>query len=91
MDIGQALRFCRTHKDMTQQEVARRAGFDASYISAIELGRDNVPMSTVERLAEAVGVPVFLFAFLCDREKIVEIDPKLAEMMSGELFKYLRR
>lgn len=41
---------------MTQEEVAERSGVHATEVSRIEGGKRDPQISTVQRLAEAVGV-----------------------------------
>lgn len=42
---------------MTQEEVAERSGVHATEVSRIEAGKRDPRVSTVQRLAKAVGVP----------------------------------
>jgi transcriptional regulator with XRE-family HTH domain len=42
---------------MTQEEVAERSGVHATEVSRIEGSKRDPKVSTVERLAKAVGVP----------------------------------
>jgi transcriptional regulator with XRE-family HTH domain len=41
---------------MTQEEVAERSGVHATEVSRIESGKRDPQVSTVQRLAKAVGV-----------------------------------
>ena len=61
--VGAQLRAVRTAQGRTQEQVAERAGFSGKYLSEIERGRRDVPLSTLVRLAEVglgVGVAVVL-------------------------------
>ena len=43
-------------RKMTQEEVAERSGVHATEVSRIESGKRDPQVSTVQRLAEAVGL-----------------------------------
>jgi transcriptional regulator with XRE-family HTH domain len=56
--LAQQLRNLRRRKKLTQEQLAERAGMDRSYLSGIELGKHNVPLDTICRLAWALGLDV---------------------------------
>ncbi len=49
--VGNRLRTLREVAGLTQEEVAERAGFTGKYVSEIERGLRDVPLSTLERVA----------------------------------------
>lgn len=51
--VGVRLRAAREALGRTQEEVAERAGFTGKYVSEIERGLRDVPLSTLSRIAEA--------------------------------------
>jgi len=55
-NLGRNLRRARLDRKMTQEEVAERSGVHATEVSRIEGGKRDPQVSTVERLAEAVGL-----------------------------------
>lgn len=55
-DLGRNLRRARLDREMTQEEVAERSGVHATEVSRIESGKRDPQVSTVQRLAKAVGV-----------------------------------
>ncbi|MFP5388763.1 MAG: helix-turn-helix domain-containing protein [Thermoleophilia bacterium] len=55
-NLGRNLRRARLDREMTQEDVAERSGVHATEVSRIESGKRDPQVSTVERLAEAVGV-----------------------------------
>ncbi len=58
---GQVLRALRLAKFMTQQELAQQSGVSAWTISHLETGVGSCQVSTVRKLAKALGVqPVTL-------------------------------
>ena len=55
MNIGRAVRVLRTRAGMTQGDVARRAGWERSYVSELEGGKvKNPSFDTVIRFVQAV-------------------------------------
>ena len=56
--LAQQLRNLRRRRRLTQESLAERAGMDRSYLSGIELGKHNVPLDTICRLAWALGLDV---------------------------------
>ncbi|HET6608943.1 MAG TPA: helix-turn-helix transcriptional regulator [Rhodopila sp.] len=50
------LRRLRHAKDMTQEELAEKAGLSARYIGGIERASVSATVSVVGRIAEALGV-----------------------------------
>lgn len=56
--FARRLRALRAERGWSQAMLAKVAGVDRSYISAIERGQRNVGLDTIGRLAEALGVRV---------------------------------
>ena len=48
----------RARKHMSQGDICRALGVDRAYISTIESGKQNPTLSTIERIAKALGVSV---------------------------------
>jgi transcriptional regulator with XRE-family HTH domain len=56
--MGKTLKTLRTKKKLSQAALAQRAGLSREYINKIEAGRYDPPLSTLNTLAKALGVPV---------------------------------
>ncbi len=54
--LGSNLRDARERLGLTQEEVADRSGVHPTEVSRIEAGKRDPRVSTVERLAQALGV-----------------------------------
>ncbi len=52
------VRILRKSKGWTQEELAVRTGLHRTYIGSIERGERNVSLINVEKIADALGVPV---------------------------------
>lgn len=59
--IGEQIRYYRTMRNLTQEEIAERIGSTGSYIGRIERGEKNVKIETLEKIADALKVNVLLF------------------------------
>lgn len=56
MSIGENIKKVRTSKDLTQKELGKKLGITAAAISALEKDKTNIKLSTVRKIAEALGV-----------------------------------
>jgi len=55
--FGQRLRSLRKERYMSQEDLALEAGLDRTYISGIEIGKRNVSLVNICRLAQALHLP----------------------------------
>jgi transcriptional regulator with XRE-family HTH domain len=56
--LGLNLKRIRTKKKMSQGDIARALEVHRAYVSGIETGKRNPTLSTLEKLANALGVSV---------------------------------
>jgi transcriptional regulator with XRE-family HTH domain len=54
--LAENVKYYRSRLEITQEELARRAGLNRSYLAGIESGRRNISARTLEKLASALGV-----------------------------------
>lgn len=66
--IGQRILTLRKLQGMTQDELATRAGIQRTHLGRIESGKYNVAFTTIQAIAEALGMTVDM------------IDPSLANL-----------
>ena len=66
--IGQRVKALRLLADLSQDELAQRAGLQRTHIGRIEGGKYAVTLETLQAIAEALGMTVDI------------IDPKLADL-----------
>ena len=55
--IGQNVKVFRTIRQLTQEELGKKAGLHKAYIGFIERGERNLSMETLEIIAGALKVP----------------------------------
>jgi transcriptional regulator with XRE-family HTH domain len=68
MNYSKAVRMARSIANISQQELAKRASLNRSYISLIESGDRNATTETLEKIAAALGIPTHLFTLLAVEE-----------------------
>lgn len=56
--FGSRLRYLRQQKNMTQEQLAEAAKISVDFLSLVERGKNAPSFDTLERLAEALDVPV---------------------------------
>ena len=54
--LGKSIRRIREQKKMSQGDICRKLGFDRAQISNVEAGKGNPTLSTIEKIAQALGV-----------------------------------
>ena len=74
MLIGDRLRELREHKKMSQGDIEKRTGLLRCYISRVENGHTVPAIETLEKIASALGVPMYQLFY--DGEK----PPKLSNL-----------
>jgi transcriptional regulator with XRE-family HTH domain len=59
--FGFALKTRREALNLTQEELAERAGIHRTYLSDVERGSRNICLMNIERVASALAVPLSEF------------------------------
>lgn len=54
--LGKNIKRIRERKKMSQGDICRALGFDRAQMSNIEAGKGNPTLSTIEKIAGALGV-----------------------------------
>jgi transcriptional regulator with XRE-family HTH domain len=57
--FGIALRKARIERGLSQEQLALEAGIHRTYVTEVEAGKRNVAIDNLERLADAVGLPLW--------------------------------
>lgn len=56
--FGENMKKIRLEKGMSQGDICRGLGLDRAYISNVENGKQNLTLSTMEKIAGVLGVSV---------------------------------
>lgn len=75
MDYGRAIRVARSARELSQKELAQRLDVDPSLISRIEAGTRRPSTKTLEDIADALGVPMYLLLLLGSEESDLRAVP----------------
>jgi transcriptional regulator with XRE-family HTH domain len=82
INIGARLRAERKARSLSQADVERRTGFPRSRISWLENGRAIPTIETLEKLADALEIP--MYRLFCDGDAPVEaVNPSKAPVANG--------
>ena len=91
MNLGKAIKLCRTQKNMSQAELAELADISVSYLSLLERSKRDPNFSTVEKIASALKVPFSILMFLAaENDELSDVNPELAEKLSHTALKLIR-
>ncbi|MFX3634431.1 MAG: helix-turn-helix domain-containing protein [Candidatus Pristimantibacillus sp.] len=98
--IGQRIRDLRKQNNLSQEQLGELAGFHFSYIGGLERGQKNITLLNLEKIAEALNVPlheIFLYNRQIKRSKsnakditLNEIQKKIVGMSTTDLRKLNR-
>ena len=80
MIIGERLRQIREQKNLSQGDIEHKTGLLRCYVSRVENGHTVPAIETLEKLARALGIP--LYQLFYDGEKPLEI-PALPKQKRG--------
>ena len=64
--VGTNLKFYRTMRHMTQEELAEKAGVSISFCANIERGKKGVSMFVLRDFADALGITVNQLLYDCN-------------------------
>lgn len=64
MNIGNAIQLSRTRRKLSQTKLAERVGLSVSYLSLLERSRRDPPLSTLQRIADGLHIPLEILFFL---------------------------
>lgn len=82
-DVGRRVAEVRVQRGLTQDKLAEMLGVSGVYVRRVEIGRENLTLRSLTRIASTLGVPVAdLFASPQSREVRVGRPPRRADAPS---------
>lgn len=84
MKLSNRLRRFRTEKKLSQSDLEKLTGLRRQYISRLENGRTTPSLGTLERLAVALGVPVYRFFYEGDKPPKAALSSQTAQGQGKE-------
>lgn len=91
MNAGHAIRFCRQQRQLSIPALAERAGLSTSYVSLLERNARDPPLSTLQRISKALGVPLSVMVFIgTSTAELESLSPEIAEKLAAATMKLLQ-
>ena len=83
MNLGNAIQMCRVRKGLSQAQLAKAADCSVSYLSMLENSKRDPTLSTIQKIASALGVPLEILFFLgADKGDLAGINKPLAGQLA---------
>lgn len=82
---NKALSRLREKADVNQSAVEQACGLKANVLTQYECGRINVPLPTLEKLAEYYKVPIQSLLTEQSRKELIGVAKKLASIIGAQL------
>lgn len=90
MNIGHAIKLCRASRHLSQAQLSALTGYSTSHLSLIENNKRDPSLSTIEKIAVALNVPLGILFFLAaDSNDLSGIDKELAGSLSRMVLELL--
>lgn len=90
MNYGKGIRTLRAARGLSQKQLASAAQLDSSFMSLLERGARAPSMGTLEAIAGALAVPVYLLIlFSSDREDLRSVTPDQAQLLGMHILDVL--
>ncbi|MHA7124254.1 helix-turn-helix domain-containing protein [Achromobacter xylosoxidans] len=83
MNIGKALKLCRSARNLSLESVSEQSGISISHLSRIENQKREPTLPMVSKIAESMGVPVPVVVFLAsDKAELEGLDDESRKRFS---------
>lgn len=81
--VGARIRDLRKTKDLSQESLAEKAGFNPSYIGFIERAERNISLKNLEKIAHALDVSVNeLFTYVQENAELSNEDENMKRLVA---------
>jgi transcriptional regulator with XRE-family HTH domain len=83
MNLGRAIKMCRTQRGLSQGQLAKVSGCSLSYLSLLENNQRDPSLSVLEGIAAGLRVPVSILFFLAsDSAELKGMDKEMSRELS---------
>lgn len=87
VNVGSAIRVCRIRQNASQTDIAQKANCSVSYLSMLENNKRDPTLSTLTKIADALGVPIgVLFVLAAEAKDLGSVDRKLKGVLGRSAF-----
>ena len=91
MNVGRAIKLCRSQKGWTLVELGKRTNIAVSHLSMIERNDRDPSMKAMQQIANAFGMPLNILIFLAaDTNDLAGVSEELKEKLSRAALELLR-
>lgn len=88
-DLGKAIKFCRTERNLNQTQLAKSAGISVSYLSLLERNKRDPTMSTLNNIADSLNIPLMMLIFVATDMDEHPFPLEVVEKLSYQTLKLL--
>ena len=90
MNIGKAIRLCRTQKNMSLTKLAIKAKVTISHLSLIERNKCSTGINTLKKIAKGLNIPLSVLIFLAsDKNELKGINADVVDQLSKTILKLI--
>lgn len=82
INIGTAVKTCRSAKRMTIKETAARVGISPIYFSKLEAGTTMLNLNILNRIGDVLGIPGSLIMFMGTKPEEGKLTDELHQKLS---------
>lgn len=91
MNVGRAIKLCRSQRGWTLAELGKRTSMVPSYLSMIERNDRDPSLATMEAIAKAIGLPLNVLIFLAaEPNDLLGVSDELKEKLSRAALELLK-
>ncbi len=92
MIVGERLKAIREMKNLSQGDIEKRTGLLRCYISRVENGHTIPAIETLEKMARALGIPMYQLFYDGNKEpQVLKLPEAKATKLSGKDTRVLSR
>ena len=90
MNLGEAIKKCRSVKKLTLTQLSESSGISVSHLCLLEKNKREPSIGAVESIANALGLPLSVLVFLAaQRDEITELNDTHIENLSNNIMKLM--
>lgn len=91
MKIGHAIKVCRSAKCLSLNELSKLVDVSSPYLSMIESGKRSPTLSSIEKIAKALEVPMPILIFLASEDgELNGLDVDTVHRLSNAVINVMR-
>lgn len=91
MEIGHALKVCRSARNISLDELAERVSLSQSYLSMIESGKRLPTLPSIEKIAKGLEIPLPIVLFLAaEKDELSGLDEETIRRLSDAALAVVR-